>query len=92
MSRWVRFTTWLFYRTAVVDVSFDPKTGILTSSTPLPPGATLTVGMIITSDDHPVEIAQVTQREPRWWYARWATYRNGRAQKNLARRTARSPP
>jgi|APSaa5957512622_1039677.scaffolds.fasta_scaffold18815_7 hypothetical protein len=57
----------VFYRKLLIDVDFNPITGAIKSTQPLPPGASLNITYTIdsSSGDETIQLAQVTQWELR---------------------------
>ena len=57
----------VFYRKRIVHVDFDPATGVLKTSEPLPPGAALRITYIVdsSSGEETIQLAKVTQWELR---------------------------
>ena len=60
----------LCYRTYhVANVDFDPATGSVRSSNPLPPGTSITITYdVLVAGTEPVQVCEVTQTDPRWWF------------------------
>jgi len=65
-----RLLKWCCYRTYhVPDVEFDSTTSTLKSKHPLPPGGSLNISMMVLAEgNEPVQVCEVTQTDPRWWF------------------------
>jgi len=62
MWEWLSY---LVYRKRHIEVEFDPISGTVRSTEPLPAGATLSIGVLYTDEGQPVSIGTVTQKELR---------------------------